>query len=295
MSSDEQSRLTRPVRVVPAVPTVPTAAFEIPAFSTREPGDGQRWSTWPATTPTERGPHPLPDWLVTSAGAFDTELGIVKSGKEADVFLIERAVADDPGASCVLAAKRYRGAETSDFHRAERYQEGRRLRNTRDMRALARGSSYGRTVAAGRWARAEFDALCRLHEEGVAVPYPVQVHDTEVLMEFIGDDRVAAPRLAQTRAAGAELSDQFEQVVAVMRGFARVGAAHGDLSAYNLLVHHGRLIVIDLPQLVDVVANPGGMTFLERDCANICDWFTRRGLERYADELLADLVAELFG
>jgi len=52
--------------------------------------------------------------------------------------------------------------------------------------------------------------------------------------------------------------------------------------------------VIDLPQLVDVVANPGGMAFLERDCTNICDWFTRRGLERYADELLADLVAELF-
>ena len=269
-------------------------AFAVPAFARLEPGEGQRWTTWPATTPTERGPLPRPDWLVTSAGAFDTELGIVKSGKEADVFLLERAVPDEPLASCALAAKRYRGAEVSDFHRAERYQEGRRLRNTRDTRAIARGSSYGRTVAAGRWARAEFDALCRLAEAGVAVPYPVQVHDTELLMEFIGDGREAAPRLAQTRATGDELHDQFEQVVAIMHGFARIGAAHGDLSPYNLLVHRGRVVVIDLPQLVDVVANPGGMAFLERDCANICDWFTRRGLERYADELLADLVADLF-
>jgi len=272
-----------------------TTSFTIPTFAGLEPGVGQRWTTWPATTPTERGPLPHPAWLVTSAGAFDTELGIVKSGKEADVFLLERAVPDDPSASCILAAKRYRGPETSDFHRAERYQEGRRLRNTRDMRAIARSSSYGRSVAAGRWARAEFDALCRLAEAGVAVPYPVQVRDTELLMEFIGEGRVAAPRLAQTRAVGDELRDQFEQVVAIMHGFARIGAAHGDLSAYNLLVHRGRVVVIDLPQLVDVVANPGGMAFLERDCTNICDWFTRRGLERYADELLADLVADLFG
>lgn len=273
----------------------PNTSFAIPTFAGLEPGEGQRWTTWPATTPTERGPLPWPDWLVTSAGAFDTELGIVKSGKEADVFLLERAVPDDPAASCILAAKRYRGAEVSDFHRAERYQEGRRMRNTRDTRAIARGSSYGRTVAAGRWARAEFDALCRLAEQGVSVPYPVQVRDTELLMEFIGDGRVAAPRLSQTRAVGDELRDQFEQVVEIMHGFARIGAAHGDLSPYNLLVHHGRVVVIDLPQLVDVVANPGGMAFLERDCTNICDWFTRRGLQRYAEELLADLVADLFG
>ena len=232
---------------------------------------------------------------MTSAGAFDTELGIVKSGKEADVFLLERAVPDDPSASCILAAKRYRGAETSDFHRAERYQEGRRLRNTRDTRAIARGSSYGRAVAAGRWARAEFDALCRLAEEGVAVPYPVQVRDTELLMEFIGDGRVAAPRLvADPSGRATNCATSSSRSSTIMHGFARIGAAHGDLSPYNLLVHHGRVVVIDLPQLVDVVANPGGMAFLERDCTNICDWFTRRGLERYADELLADLVAELF-
>lgn len=66
------------------------------AFADVEPGEDQRWSTWPAITPSERGPEPWPDWVVTSAGALDTELGVLKTGKEADVFLIERAVPDSP-------------------------------------------------------------------------------------------------------------------------------------------------------------------------------------------------------
>ncbi|MFF1876208.1 serine protein kinase RIO, partial [Kitasatospora herbaricolor] len=240
-------------------------------------------------------PQPWPAWLVTSAGAFDTELGIVKTGKEADVHLIERAVPDDPSRTVLLAAKRYRDAATSDFHRSARYQEGRRMRNTRDSRAVARGSAYGRQVAAGRWAYAEFETLCRLQTLGLPVPYPVQVHGTELLMEFIGDGMTAAPRLAQQRLDGAELAGCFDQVVAIMRALAAAGLAHGDLSAYNLLVHHGRVVVIDLPQVVEVVSNPSGMDFLQRDCVNICDWFTRRGFECDADELFGELVAEAFG
>lgn len=276
-------------------PSFAVPAFSVPTFATHEPIDGQRWSTWPATMPSERGPQPWPAWLVTSAGAFDTELGIVKTGKEADVHLIERAVPDDPSRTVLLAAKRYRDAATSDFHRSARYQEGRRMRNTRDSRAVARGSAYGRQVAAGRWAYAEFETLCRLQTLGLPVPYPVQVHGTELLMEFIGDGMTAAPRLAQQRLDGAELAGCFDQVVAIMRALAAAGLAHGDLSAYNLLVHHGRVVVIDLPQVVEVVSNPSGMDFLQRDCVNICDWFTRRGFECDADELFGELVAEAFG
>ncbi|HEY1531947.1 MAG TPA: RIO1 family regulatory kinase/ATPase, partial [Galbitalea sp.] len=161
----------------------------IPTFAQLEPGPDQRWTTWPAVVPTSRGPKPHPPWLVTSAGAFDTELGVVKTGKEADLFLIERAVPNDPDGGCVLAAKRYRGSETSDFHRSSRYTEGRGMRNTRDSRAVSKGSAYGRAVAAGHWAYAEFEALCTLHRLGLPVPYPVQVNDTEILMEFIGDGR----------------------------------------------------------------------------------------------------------
>ena len=168
-----------------------------------EPGPDQRWSTWPSTAPSERGPQPYPDWLVTAAAAFDTELGIVKTGKEADVFLLERAIPGTGG--CFLAAKRYRDSQHSDFHREGRYEEGRRMRRSRDARAAARKSTYGRIISAGHWATSEFDALCRAWDAGIPVPYPVQLSGTELLMEFIGTGRAASPRLAQTRLRGSEL------------------------------------------------------------------------------------------
>lgn len=261
-------------------------------FLDAEPGDGQRWSTWPATTPTERGPLPRPDWLETSAGAFDTELGIVKTGKEADVFLLERAIPGQDG--CILAAKRYRGGDRSDFHRSHQYEEGRRFANTRDARAVSGKSAYGRTVAAAHWATNEFAALCTAWEVGIPVPYPVQLSGTELLMEFIGEGRTAAPRLAQARLTKDGYADAYAQVEGILVAFARSGYAHGDLSAYNLLWHDGRVIVIDLPQIVDLAANPGGLDFLHRDVANVCTWFARKGVDTDAEELFAGLVAQLW-
>jgi RIO kinase 1 len=274
---------------LPLDPALATAQF-----SGHEPGENQRWSTWTAVPPTSRGPQPRPSWLVTSASAFDTELGIVKTGKEADLFLLERAVPDDPAQYSTLAAKRYRGAENSDFHRSSRYTEGRGMRNTRDTRATARGTAYGRTVSAGRWAYAEFEALCTLFGLGLPVPYPVQVNGTEVLMEFIGTGIQAAPRLAQVRPTRGELADYFAQILDVLRGLADAGFAHGDLSPYNLLVDGSRIVVIDLPQLVEIVSNPTGLDFLHRDCVNVCSWFTRQGLETDPEAIFGDLVGRMF-
>jgi RIO kinase 1 len=260
------------------------------ALPTYEPTDDQRWSTWAAATPTERGPRPWPDWLETSSAALDSELGVVKTGKEADVFLIERAVPGTPG--CLLAAKRYRDGDHRGFHRSSAYEEGRRMRNTRDARAVARGSQHGRQVASSHWAVSEFAALSRAWAGGIPVPYPVQVSGTEVVMEFIGDDRTAAPRLAQSRLRGDDLGDVFGQVLHVLRAFARAGFAHGDLSAYNLLLHEGRIVVIDLPQIVDLVANPLGVDFLHRDVLNVCAWFGGRGLPADPEEVFASVLAE---
>ena len=255
-----------------------------------EPGEDQRWSTWPAIIPSLRGPRPWPDWLETSSAALDTELGVVKTGKEADLFLIERAV---PGtAGCLLAAKRYRSGQHRDLQRSGAYEEGRRMRSTRDARAVERGTAYGRRVASGHWATAEFAALGRAFEAGLPVPYPVQVDGTEVLMEFVGDGREAAPRLAQTRLRGAELADAFAQVVAILHAFARGGFAHGDLSAYNLLLHEERVVVIDLPQIVDLIANPLGADFLHRDVVNVCTWFAARGVETDAEALFGEVLAD---
>ena len=269
------------------------------AFSIVEPRGDQRWSTWTAITPSQRGPQPWPDWVITSDGAIDTELGVVKTGKEADLFLIERFAPgltydDPPTQRSILAAKRYRTAEHRDFTRSSEYQEGRRTRRSRDARALEKGSAYGRSLAADHWAFAEFEALSVMYERGAPVPYPVQIDGTELLMEFIGDGTTAAPRLAQVRDEPAQLAPLLEQVVDAMRLFARAGYAHGDLSPYNLLVHEGRVVVIDLPQIVDAVSNPNGIALLHRDCVNIAEWFTRKRVEVDAEKLFAELLGELF-
>lgn len=260
--------------------------------------DGNRWSTWDQSTLSERGPLPHPDWLVTELAATDTDLGILKTGKEADVFLLRRGV---PGTSrsCLLAAKRYRATEHRLFHRDSAYLEGRRVRESRDNRAMANRTAVGRQMIAVQWANAEFSALCQFYLAGVPVPYPVQVLGTELLLEFIGDpDGTAAPRLADTGLRGGELAGLWHQLVESMCALARLGYAHGDLSAYNLLVHQGRLVMIDVPQVVDVIANPRGGEFLDRDAGNVARWFAARGLAAVSadtpgpDDLAAVLRAE---
>ena len=203
--------------------------------------EGDRWSTWDQSIPTERGPRPHPKWLVTDLAAVDSELGVLKTGKEADVYLIRRYV-PGTGKSCLLAAKRYRDATHRQFHRDAGYLEGRRVRESRVNRAVANRSGFGRQAIAGQWANAEFNALVQLYNARLPVPYPVQILGTEVLLEFIGDaDGTGAPRLAETRPGPTELASLWSQLVEAIATLARAGFAHGDLSPYNLLVHQGRL------------------------------------------------------
>jgi RIO kinase 1 len=254
-----------------------------------DPDEGSRFTRYADLEPLMRGPQPVPDWLVTDRAAIETELGILKTGKEADVHLLQRAVAGTDG--CVLAAKRYRGSDHRNFHRNAGYTEGRRTKDSREARAMARKSSFGRQVAAGQWAWAEWESLQRCWEAGVPVPYPVQIDGTEILMELITDGGAPAPRLATTRPGPDLLAEWFDQLRAAMTALAERGLAHGDLSPYNVLAAGERLVIIDLPQIVDIVANPNGTEFLMRDCHNICTWFTRRGLPVDAEELFGSLMA----
>lgn len=270
----------------------PFFTFDYVRLDEPETGDGSRRPTtyWEVAR-GDRGPEPLPEWVVLDSGAVDTELGVLKTGKEADVFLLERASALT-GESSLLAAKRYRDATHSSFHRSSLYTEGRGVRRSRDQRALARGSSYGRQVAAGLWARAEWEALGAAWAAGVAVPYPVSVQDTELLLEFVGTpDGLAAPRLAQARPAPDLLEHCWQQVREVVLGLADLGWAHGDLSPYNLLLHGEVVVAIDLPQVVDLVANPFGVELLQRDCATVAGWFTGRGLAVDGELLLSEALA----
>jgi RIO kinase 1 len=272
----------------------PAFVFEYRALDEPD-GTDQRWSTWHDVEPLCRGPEPRPDWVVTDRAAVDTELGILKTGKEADVFLLERGVEDGP--AVVMAAKRYRSADHRNFHRNAAYTEGRRGRDSREARAASKGTTFGRVVAAGQWAYAEWESLRLCWNLGLPVPYPVQIDGTELLMEWIRvgpqEDRQTAPRLAQTRPAPDLLGWYFEQLRESMATMAEHGIVHGDLSAYNLLAAGERLVIIDLPQVVDLVGNPRGMDFLLRDCANVCAWFRSRGLDpELADEhaLFGELV-----
>ncbi len=259
--------------------------------------EGQRWSTWLAVEPLCRGPEPRPDWLVISQAAVDTELGILKTGKEADAFLLHRGIPDSDalGESVTLVAKRYRDREHSQFTRSGAYTDGRRVRNTRDSRAMANKSSYGREVAAGQWAMAEWTALVRCYQLGLPVPYPVQIDGTEILMEWITEpEGGTAPRLAQTRPSGDLLASYFDQLVQAMVRLVEAGYVHGDLSAYNILAAGERLVIIDLPQVIDLIGNPAGFDFLLRDCTNICAWFRSKGLTTDENELFAELMAHAF-
>jgi RIO kinase 1 len=259
------------------------------------PETGDRWSTWDGAL---HGPHPRPDWTRTEHGAVDTELGMLKTGKEADVFLVRRAV---PGSDQVsmLAAKRYRDGDHRLFHRDAGYLEGRRVRESRQMRAMANRTAFGKQLIAGQWAAAEFGALSRLWQVGqeggtISVPYPVQLIGTELMLEFIGDWETgeAAPRLAQVRTDRDGLEDLWRQMTDALSVLARTQIAHGDLSPYNTLVHEGRLVIIDMPQIVDLIANPQGAEFLARDVRNVASWFTSRGLSVDADGLIERLSYE---
>ena len=255
----------------------------------------QRWSTWLSVEPLSRGPEPRPDWVVTSQGAVDTELGILKTGKEADVFLLERADPLEPDRGVVMAAKRYRSAEHRTFHRSAGYTEGRAMKRSRDDRAVKRKSTFGRLVASGEWAVSEWDALKRMWSLGLPVPYPVQIDGTEILMEWITVDGDSAPRLAQTRPEPALLASYFDQLRDALATMVQAGVVHGDLSAYNILAAGERLVIIDLPQVVDLVGNVNGFDYLMRDCTNICTWFRGKGLAGADEqELFGDLMAHAF-
>ncbi|MFI5261086.1 MAG: RIO1 family regulatory kinase/ATPase [Candidatus Limnocylindrales bacterium] len=248
-------------------------------------------------------PRPAPSWLV-DAGYQDHHLGVLRSGKEAEVFLIERRAADR---SCLLAHKRYRprnpapgellelGFSKGTLYRNDAvYRRGWHLR-TRDQRAVERGTEYGHQVTAQLWPVNELAMLRRAWEAGAAVPYPVEPTEDGLLMEFVGDaSLVAAPRLVNAGLDRQGLVEAWEQLLGDVRRLARAHVVHADLSAYNLLWWQDRVVIIDFPQAVDAITNPAAPDLLHRDIVNVTTWFGRHGLALDAEALFATLVTDLF-
>ena len=240
---------------------------------------------------SEHGPRPTPDWVITSDAARQVDLGILKSGKEADVHLVERRHGD---AVNLLAAKRYRKFEDRLFRNDARYRSARRTGESRLDKAMAKGNRAGMAFRARLWLATEFDALCRLWSEGVPVPYPVQKLDNELMLELIGSAEQIAPRLVHGRLDRQTLTGAWSQLVEAMHAMVHCGVVHGDLSAYNILWDQGRIVIIDFPQSVDPIAHPEGITLLERDVTNVTDWFGRRGVECDPSGLFDSLLREAF-
>lgn len=248
--------------------------------------------------------RPTPDWLIGEPYE-DIDLGVLKSGKEAQINLIDRQGHD--GRSCLVARKRYLPREVkskgvleamgvqqaSTFRNDVEYREGRQFRKTRDRRAVERMSAYGKRLLQDRWTGHEHDIMARLWQAGLQVPYPISYGDDVFDLEYIGDQDRAAPQLFASRLGAEDLRLAFEQLEAGLQTLTAAGIAHGDLSAYNLLWWEGRLWFIDFPQAVDIAANPQGLNFLHADICNISHWFNRRGLSIDAEELFASLLALL--
>jgi RIO kinase 1 len=136
----------------------------------------------------------------------------------------------------------------------------------------------------------EYLMLRRAWEAGVSVPYPVEQTDHGLLMEYIGDESMAAPKLVQAGLKADALASAWAQLLANLRALTEAGLVHADLSVYNLLWWEGRLVLIDLPQAVEFTTNADAWDLLHRDVANVGEWFTRRGLPVDVEEVYADLL-----
>jgi RIO kinase 1 len=246
--------------------------------------------------------RPAPTWLITESYE-ERRLGTLKSGKEAEVFLVERVSATG---SCLLAHKRYRprhpaqgelrelGFSKGTIFRSDAvYRRGWNL-DARERRAVGKRTGFGQELSAALWPINELAMLRRAWSAGARVPYPVDREDDGILMEFFGDGLQAAPRLVDARLERTRLIGAWEQLLVSVRALTRAGIVHGDLSVYNLLWWEGQVVLIDFPQAVDVHTNPEAPGLLHRDVTNVATWFGRRGVNIDPERVFGRLVSEMW-
>ena len=197
------------------------------------------------------------------------------SGKEAMVYVVQ--CGDE-----VRCAKVYKEANKRGFHKAVDYTEGRKIKNSRQARAMAKGSRYGRQEQEAAWQHAEVDALYRPAAAGVRVPTPYNFHEGVLLMELVADaDGEPAPRLNDIELSADEARQYHAMLLREVVRMLCAGIIHGDLSEYNILVDSDGPVIIDLPQAIDAAANNNASRMLERDVANLASYFGQ-----FAPELL---------
>ncbi len=218
---------------------------------------------------------------LVEAGLVDEVIRRLMSGKEADVYVVRCD-------SEIRCAKVYKEAAKRSFKQAVKYQEGRKVRNSRRARAMEKGSKYGRAQQEETWQNAEVDALFRLDNAGVRVPHPYVCIDGVLLMELVTDeDGHVAPRLSDVSMSEEQALEDHATVMKYVVLMLCAGLVHGDLSEFNVLVDEHGPVIIDLPQAVDAAGNNNAQSMLTRDIENMRNYY---GL--YAPSLLDSQYAK---
>ena len=218
-------------------------------------------------------------------GLIDDVTRQLMSGKEAMVFVV----------TCggeVRCAKVYKEADKRSFRQSVDYTEGRKTKNSRQARAMQKGSKYGREAQEAAWQSAEVDALYRLANAGVRVPTPYNFYEGVLLMELVtGDDGNAAPRLNDVQLSAETARDYHAFLIQQVVKMLCAGIVHGDLSEFNILVGSDGPVIIDLPQAVDAAGNNHAKDMLVRDVTNLANYFGQFAPElmktQYAKEIWA--------
>ena len=206
--------------------------------------------------------------LVTE-GLVDEVLSQLMSGKEATVYIVRCGEE-------IRCAKVYKDAKQRSFRKSTSYQEGRKTKNSRQARAMEKGSRYGRQMQEEAWQSAEVDALYRLAAAGVRVPQPYICHEGVLLMDLVTDtDGHPAPRLNDIELSSEQALEFHAGLLNQVVRMLCAGIIHGDLSEYNILVGSHGPVIIDLPQAVDAAGNSNAGPMLERDVANLASYFGR--------------------
>ena len=212
-------------------------------------------------------------------GLIDTVVRQLMSGKEAMVYVVR--CGDD-----TRCAKIYKEATQRSFRQAVDYTENRKVKNSRQARAMAKGTKFGRQAQEAAWQSAEVDALYRLAGAGVRVPQPYNFYEGVLLMELVTDAQGdAAPRLNDVAFTSEQALQHHRTLIGEVVRMVCAGVVHGDLSEFNILLadEAGQdvPVIIDLPQAVDAAGNNHAQRMLLRDVANLRDFFGQ-----FAPELL---------